>query len=602
MDPEISDVFDVLQRRDKTDRQDSFYSDPHAANYISSLACMSVDQFTREPERLAEERTVVLEQTEELAYSHYKTFVETSRTGKEVQKEFKGIERQIVGLLDVLPKFSNRCQQFSKEAQAISAHRRLNSLTLSKHAELVEILELAQLMETCVRNGCYEEALELASFVRRLEIKHGKIPIIGSIVREVQESMRSMLNLLIAQLRGSLSLPQCLRVIGFIRQTEVFSEPELRIKFLQARNTWFTTSLESIDRRDPYSFIAKCIEVHRVHLFDILTQYRAIFADDDHHLYGHHQVFNINHSYLLSSWVIVRIQNFLATLESSVGQKELEGRLDSILSQCMYFGLSFSRIGCDFRPLLIPIFAKATLGFLQTSLQEANQRFRTSLQTFSLIKATSTMNRSKNDNPLHPPLNLLEFFPLAEFCNLVLQALNTLRLCCPVSLVSDVTSAVSTALENAAKEIAEFHRHEEQTFTGAETENFTRFVSYFVLDLTPFLSRCVQALFPAAALAQVLGRTPAAIKRSGLGIVSLKKVVSPLESLIPEETLLEALALQNPEALVPTAPSDVLAEAETPTVTYKIQEAVQEEAAADDEETVEEEEAKKSEVEVNQTE
>ena len=593
MDSEMNDVFDVIQRREKPSSKelhesdlDESYDQRQALRYVNTLASMTTAQFSREADRLADERSIVLEQTKELAYKHYKTFVSTSRTGKDVQKEFRGLETKIEGLLEDLPRFSNQCQQFSKEAQAINVHRRLNSLTLSKHTELLEILELAQLMESCVRNGCFEEALELAAYVRRMEIKHGNIPIIASIVAEVQESLRSMLNLMISQLRGPISLPQCLRVIGFIRQTEVFSEPELRIKFLQARNTWFTTALENIDRKDAYYFITKCVELHRVHLFDILTQYRAIFSEDDHHLYGHHRVFNINHGYLLSSWVIIKMKNFLNTLESAISDKELEGRLDSILSQCMYFGLSLSRIGCDFRSKLGPIFAKAALGFFQTSLQEANERFRSSLQTFSLIKVGTPMNRRPNENSLHPPLNLLEFFPLAEYCNLVLQALNTLRLCCPLSLIDDVSKALSNSLETLAKEICEFHRREEQTFTGPESDNFLRFVTYFVLDLAPFLARCCSSLFPASVLAPILGRTAVQIKNMKLGMVSLEGVFKPIQELVSEDVLQEALSgvdgtvvkvLDSEVSGGASVPQEGKTLVETPTVSFKIQEAVSEE-------------------------
>ena len=55
-------------------------------------------------------------------------------------------------------------------------------------------------------------------------------------------------------------------------------------------------------------------------------------------------------------------------------------RLDALLGQCMYFGLSFSRVGADFRPHLAPIFQRAALSAFNASLETANARFKVNIQ------------------------------------------------------------------------------------------------------------------------------------------------------------------------------------------------------------------------------
>lgn len=90
----------------------------------------------------------------------------------------------------------------------------------------------------------------------------------------------------------------------------------------------------------------------------------------------------------------------------------------------MYFGLSFSRIGCDFRPLLIPIFTKRVSANFQHSTQRATKNFENNIESYTLINKNHHhsgipwKNRIEDEN--QPPESLLEFYPLADYLNNIL--------------------------------------------------------------------------------------------------------------------------------------------------------------------------------------
>ncbi|XP_003978407.1 conserved oligomeric Golgi complex subunit 8 [Takifugu rubripes] len=520
---------------------DSWRDNPDFAAYLSELSSFGVEKLNREPERLAEERAQILQQTRELAFSNYQTFIRTAECTELIYRDFGRVESSVSRLLDKLPGFGERCRGFMKEAEEIGASRRMNSLTLNRHTEILEILEIPQLMDTCVRNGYYEEALELAAYVKRLEKKHTSLPVIQGIVSEVRQSTQLMLNQLLQQLRSNSQLPVCLRVIGYLRRMDAFTEAELRVKFLQARSTWLHSILAAIPEDDPYFHITKTIEACRVHLFDIITQYRAIFSDDDPLVPPADGQVWVNEAAIFHGWVVQKVAEFLETLETDL-ERGVGGRLDSLLGQCMYFGLSFSRVGADFRGQLAPMFQRVAAQTFSRAVQEAADKFQEDMNMYTLITLPSVLGGTvppaaptSQPGTLQPPMSLLDFQPLACFLNNILSAFNDLRLCCPVGLAQGVTTCLEAGLNKVTHQIIAFYRAEESAFSDREKELFFHFCSSYADDLLPFLRRCLQVLFPPAQLALVLGVPPTQLhKYSSLGGIDVAAILEPLNFLLPQ--------------------------------------------------------------------
>jgi len=222
------------------------------------------------------------------------------------------------------------------------------------------------------------------------------------------------------------------------------------------------------------------------------------------------------------------------------------GRLDSVLGQCMYFGLSFSRVGADFRGLLAPIFERAALASFTRAINEANDRFEDMMQSYTLIGTGTSTSSSSLFTLTSPqaavPMCLIEFQPIAVYCNAILTAFNDLRLCLPLSLASDVSRLVEESLTVVVSCIVTLHRVDQGTFTAAEQDHFTRMCRAFAAELIPHLNSCLQSLFPPAQLAILLGLPVSELNKIGkIGQVDVERIVEPLHQIAPELLEVEAL-------------------------------------------------------------
>lgn len=292
----------------------------------------------------------------------------------------------------------------------------------------------------------------------------------------------------------------------------------------------------------------KTIELSRVNLFNIITQYKATFADDDSSM----DATDANESgNIFHAWINTKINNFLETLETDLQRGDVTS-FETILGQCMYFGLSFSRVGADFRTLLVPIFVKVIANNFNARISKVTDQFELDMDNYTFINKISINVLSaigKTDpHSLSPPETLLlNFQPLALYCNGILSALNEFRNCAPIALVNDVTIRLEKSLRAVANNISKFYRQEQQALGAKERDNFVKFCCAFAYDLTPYIQRCIHDMFPIALLTSHLSINAVTLQKSGISYLNKKKILEPLDNLLPDkvETIVKEVTEQN---------------------------------------------------------
>lgn len=90
---------------------------PDVGRYLRELSGSGLDRLRREPERLAEERAQLLQQTRDLAFANYKTFIRGAECTERIHRLFGDVEASLGHLLDRLPSFQQSCRCGSPSAQ-----------------------------------------------------------------------------------------------------------------------------------------------------------------------------------------------------------------------------------------------------------------------------------------------------------------------------------------------------------------------------------------------------------------------------------------------------------------------------------------------------
>lgn len=138
--------------------------------------------------------------------------------------------------------------------------------------------------------------------------------------------------------------------------------------------------------------------------------------------------------------------------------------VDSVLDQCTYFALSFGRVGADFSGRMAHIFIGVIKKKFENDIANSTLDFIKNMESFEFLSKSNKLDMKVETtivNSENPPEQLLDYYPMAEYCNGLIEAFNELRINPPVALAQDVTTILQNSLCQVSNTISAFLRRKE---------------------------------------------------------------------------------------------------------------------------------------------
>jgi hypothetical protein len=420
--------------------------------YESSLKSCSLDELKNFLPVIESSKETLENKLKEICSSEYQTFINAYEVLEYSNNELKvkiGKER-IEELIDLfIPNIENVGKSISDGKKEIEELKNLK-LVYSNYSKIMEIMEIPSIMEICVRNRYYEDALLLSNHVSRLALRYPKVKIINVISKQVESFLKIMLTQIQNLLKGPISLHTCIRLVGYLRRMNIFGETELRVLFLEARHSFLSSSLSNSTRNivsDSSAFLKVYIDISRTSLVDLVSQFSAIFSDsiiqDD-----------ISSSSILSSYIMNVVPDIKRVFEEHLSRINDVLIISNILTQFMHFGTALSRKGMDMRQLVANVFESRVVQIFSKLVYDGVDCFIRDLEGNGMknmaINDDLRGKRENNNNnkPFAPPLELLDYPALSLLTNAYLSAFNALRQLPFISIFDPVGLIISKSIMN----------------------------------------------------------------------------------------------------------------------------------------------------------
>ncbi|TRM70431.1 Dor1-like family-domain-containing protein [Schizophyllum amplum] len=465
--------------------------------YLTHLTSLPLDNLVTEPSSLQTQAHHLTSSLTSLTHTSYPTFLALHQTTKSLSSSLDIFADALDGLLDSsLPALEEAAAGWHTRTDTVVRERNKARAVLEQHDKLRDLLDIPLLIDTCVRNGFFAEALQLAAHAEAAAaaLPHPP-PILRSVLAEVHASIVQMLRALLGTLHEpARKLPALYKAVAFLRRMPAFApealdvdpEEQLALAFLGGRHTCVRAALEPVARdvRRLASSQAPLGEreredLTRGHLPPHIR--RPTPASDPP---------PVLHALLSAYASNALTAHLLPVLRAALPQVPLSA-LPPVLTQLTYCATAFARSGLDFRTAVAGLAAEAVRGAVAGDFARAARTFagectraraslappsrssldgRRSLDARGSLDVRGSLDLQRQQpstwlappnapnprpedvlaGPSHvPPAALAAYPPLATLANGLLTALNGLRLLAPVEVLPALRVALDAALAEA---------------------------------------------------------------------------------------------------------------------------------------------------------
>mmetsp|Transcript_36168 Transcript_36168/g.84781 ORF Transcript_36168/g.84781 Transcript_36168/m.84781 type:complete len:635 (+) Transcript_36168:91-1995(+) len=493
-----------------------------ARAYFPHLTSSTYDRLVREPATLQLEKDRCSREMEQLAVQNYSAFISNAKVTQNVQQGLASIQKHLDGMAETILPLQETIRSCQATASDLSSRRGALRNVLQQERLLLELLELPQLLDACIRNHMYDESLELLAYCSSMfqahELRGEEIKVVTNLQEQVSAQRANLHNSLVGQLKTDIHLPACVRIIGFLRRLQEHSEDDLRRVFIEYRGKFLESHKQQVEsqrshRGSVVTALRNATDLLRTHVFDIGMQYKALFGQEDA---------------TLSTWLNDQV-NWLTGLLRAHILPDAEARIDApalatILRQCLHTSSTLKRLGGQFFPAVANIFEVRMDHIVCEMLDVALLTFHSELGRYDWVPSTAlagsssaaatsmagggeggltseaTTAASSGLSWLHPQaMELTRHRPLAVLCNDMVQMFNELRQCALSGLRARVVAHCSEALMAAINLLRNMKQSQLFQPGTSKANELAKLCEHFARILVPLISAHLEAMYGASA-------------------------------------------------------------------------------------------------------